>query len=149
MKLMLVKQILHISTLGIVWRTVRRFCILMLSCKGLKGAISIKINATINSVFQFSCFVLLYFPSTGKSTSHWRCTMPWTNHRVDSYLWTLTAPIFPDFITNKVCLLQLFKPYSNKLYTKHLASYHMFCFLTLHWLIHVGLQVPNVHVFMA
>ena len=57
MKLMLVKQILLISTLGIVWRTVRRLCILMLSCKGLKGAISIKINATINSVFH----VLFYF----------------------------------------------------------------------------------------
>ena len=32
----------------------------MLRCKGLKGAISIKINATINSVFQFS-FFLFYF----------------------------------------------------------------------------------------
>ena len=60
MKLMLVKQILLISTLGIVWRTVRRLCIHMLRCKGLKGAISIKINATINSVFQFS-FFLFYF----------------------------------------------------------------------------------------
>ena len=60
MKLMLVKQILLISTLGIVWRTVRRLCILMLSCKGLKGAISIKINATIQTVY-FNFHVLFYF----------------------------------------------------------------------------------------
>ena len=35
-KLMIVKQILLVSTLGNVWRTVWRICILMLGCKGLK-----------------------------------------------------------------------------------------------------------------
>lgn len=61
MKLMLVKRILLISTLGIVWRTVRRLCILMLRCKGLKGAISIKINATIILTVYFNFHVLFYF----------------------------------------------------------------------------------------
>ena len=34
-KLVIVKQILLVSTLGNVWRTVWRICILMLGCKGL------------------------------------------------------------------------------------------------------------------
>ena len=36
MELLIVKQILLVSTLGNVWRTVWRICRMMLGCKGLK-----------------------------------------------------------------------------------------------------------------
>ena len=49
----IVKQILLVSTLDNVWRTVQRICILMLECKGLKVLFIIFPNIHfVSSVYQ-------------------------------------------------------------------------------------------------
>ena len=56
-KLSIVKQILYVSTLGNVWRTVWRICIMMLGCKGLS------VMLLMTCIFFYGHLILVSFTS--------------------------------------------------------------------------------------